>query len=75
MNLHRILLSVGPMFWPPFNHSIFQQATTDPTPTQITMITPTAEASAKAPHLVVPCGLGLRHFNASGLNLVKLIVD
>jgi hypothetical protein len=75
MNLHRTILLVGPIFWPPFNQSLFQQETTGPTPTQIMMITPTFEASAKAPHLVVPGGPSLRHFYASGLNLVNLIVD
>ncbi len=75
MNLHRTLLSVGPMFWPPFNQSLFQKATTSPTPTQTTMITPTNKASTKAPHLVVPGGLSLRHFDTSRLNLVNLIMD
>ena len=63
------------MFWPPFNQSLFQQATTGTTQTQIRMITPTNEASAKALHLVVPGGLSLRHFDASRLNLVNLIVN
>jgi hypothetical protein len=63
------------MFWLPFNQSLFQQATTGPTPTLITMIIPTDEVSTKAPHLVVPGGLSLRHFDASRLNLVNLIVN
>jgi hypothetical protein len=65
------MLSVGPMYWLPFNRF------TDliPTKTTIATTTPTDKAIAKTPSLVVPGGLSLKHFVALGLNLVNFIVD
>jgi hypothetical protein len=66
-----ITLSVGPMFWPPFN----QLSGLIPTGTTTVMTTMIDEGNVKALPLEDPGGPSLKHFITSRLNPINSIAD